>query len=243
MKLNVNTDASIQLTNKLEKLHRSAFPSAVRNTLNDAAFDMKKKTILESARDNFNVKQPSFFKKYTGVKRASGFNLSSMRATVGFLNASDKKVRAAIEGMEKQEHGGVIDDGLRYLKYSRGGGLGKKVQKKNYYDKSKIVTGRSKRAGTVKSKFVARMFRAFKEDKAFFMNTMKGNFLVTVRSASSTIDGKLDFKLNFVMMDRRVKKSKIKRTNFNKEASELTANKIDDFYRKNAEYQFKKALR
>ncbi len=43
MKLDVNTDSAIQLTAKLERLHRSSFPSAVRNTLNDAAFDMKKK--------------------------------------------------------------------------------------------------------------------------------------------------------------------------------------------------------
>ena len=50
MILNVNTDAVVALTNKLEKLHRSAFPVAVRSTLNSAAFDMKKDTILKSAK-------------------------------------------------------------------------------------------------------------------------------------------------------------------------------------------------
>lgn len=43
MQLNVNTDATVALTNKLEKLHKSAFPVAVRSTLNSAAFDMKKR--------------------------------------------------------------------------------------------------------------------------------------------------------------------------------------------------------
>lgn len=243
MRLSVNTTASNHLTDRLKMLHRSGFPSAVRNTLNDAAFDMKKTTILKSAKENFKVKQPTFFKKHTGAEKAKGFNLQSMKAVVGFLDASDKKVRAAISGMEKQEYGGTIDDGLRYLKYSRGGGISRKVQKKNYYDSSKVVTGRSRRGGTRKSKFVARMFRALKEDKSFFMNTMKGNFLVSVKSASSTIDGKLDFKLNFLMMDRRIKKSKIKKTQFNKEASIMTINKMDEFYKKNAEYQFRKLTR
>lgn len=242
MKLNVNTDALIGLTAKLEGMHRSAFPSAVRNTLNDAAFDMKRNTILKSAQQNFDVKQPSFFKKYTGVKKASGFNVNGMGATVGFLNPSDPSVRAAVEGMEKQEHGGVIDDGSRYLRFSRGGNLGRKVQKKNYYNSGNVITGRSRSGGTRKSKFVARAFRSLKEGKPFFMNTMKGNFLVRTNSISKN-DGKLDIKLNFVMMSRKVVKTKLKATHFNQEASQMTVRKMDGFYRKNAQFQFKKYMK
>lgn len=242
MKLNVNTDAVIALTAKLEGMHRSAFPSAVRNTLNDAAFDMKRKTILESAKDNFNVKQPTFFKRYTGVKKATGFNINSMGAMVGFLNPSDPKVRNAIEGMEKQEHGGVIDDGLRYLSHTRGGNLGRKVQRKNYYDRGSVISGRSRGAGTRKSKFVARAYRSLKENKPFFLNTMKGNFLVKTNSISKD-GGKLNIRLHFLMMDRRVKVSRIKATNFNQEASIKTSKKINQFYIKNAQFQFKKHLK
>ena len=42
IKLDVNTDAAIQLTAKLERLSKSAFPSAVRNTLNEVAFEHKR---------------------------------------------------------------------------------------------------------------------------------------------------------------------------------------------------------
>lgn len=245
MRLDVNTNAAISLTAKLERLGKSGFPSAVRNTLNDSGFDMKRNTLLKSAKENFpGLKSPTFFKKYTGVNKAQGFNVRTMKAVVGFLNASDPTVRRAIEGMEKQEFGGIIDDGLRYLKFSRGNRIKGKVQAKNYYDKSKVISGKSKRKGTIKSKFVARMYRAYKENKPFFMNTSKGNFLVTVKSLSSSREsGKLDIKLNFLMMDRRIKKSKIRRTNFNREAAELTVPKMDAFYKKNAEYQFKKYLK
>ncbi|MBL4809315.1 MAG: hypothetical protein JKY43_04565, partial [Phycisphaerales bacterium] len=45
VEFNVNTDAVVSLTNKLEKLHKSAFPVAVRGTLNSAAFDVKQKSM------------------------------------------------------------------------------------------------------------------------------------------------------------------------------------------------------
>ena len=40
--LNVNSTAVIHLTARLERLNNRAFPSAVRATLSDAAFEMKK---------------------------------------------------------------------------------------------------------------------------------------------------------------------------------------------------------
>ena len=78
IKFNVNTDATIALTARLERLNKSAFPSSVRSTLNDAAFEMKKKNILVSAKKNMEVRNPSFFRKFTGVKRESGFDVKSM---------------------------------------------------------------------------------------------------------------------------------------------------------------------
>lgn len=246
MHLNVNTDAAIQLTARLEKISRSAFPLAVRNSLNDAAFDMKKKDILDSAKKNFpGLKAQTFFKKYTGVRKASGFSVNSMVAVFGFLNASDPSVRKAIEGMETQEFGGIIDDGLRYLKFSRGNRIKGFVQKRNYYDPTKVITGRNRGGkGTRKSKFVARAARAHQENKPFFMNTMKGNFLVTVKSMTFDRENdKVDIKLNFLMMDRKMKVAKIKRTNFNKEAALKAVNRMDEYYTTNAEKQFKKHLR
>ena len=49
----VNNKEVIKFTAKLERLHRSSFPSAVRNTLNEAAFNMKKTGLIDSAKKSF----------------------------------------------------------------------------------------------------------------------------------------------------------------------------------------------
>ena len=77
MKLDVKTDASIQLTAKLEKLHRSAFPSAVRNTLNDVAFETKS-LIPKKAEGKFTIRQKNLFKRMSLVNKATGWNINNM---------------------------------------------------------------------------------------------------------------------------------------------------------------------
>ena len=246
MKLDVNTDASIVLTAKLEKLHRSAFPSAVRNTLNDLAFDMKRKEIPTSFKSNFKSKKGtlSFVRKLIQVEKANGFDVKNMKSIVGFLNPSNTIDKRFVEGLEKQELGGIIDDGLRYLKSARGDKINGKVRRENFYDKTKVISGRSRGKGTRKSKFVARAYRAMKENKPMFMNSMKGNFLVRVKSVSSSLSSrKLDFDFEFIAMDRNVKKTNLKSTNFVNEARIKEQKKTDEFYKKQAEFQFKKYLK
>ena len=82
MRLDVNTDAAIQLTAKLEKLHRSAFPSAVRNTLNETAFNAKK-LIPKNTDNNFTIRQKNLFSRFSKVEKATGFDVKSMSSKVG----------------------------------------------------------------------------------------------------------------------------------------------------------------
>tara|TARA_B100000953_G_C18034140_1_gene423819 strand:- start:3049 stop:3792 length:744 start_codon:yes stop_codon:yes gene_type:complete len=239
----VNNKAVIQLTAKLERMHKSAFPSAVRNTLNNAAFDMKQKGILESARKNFTtVRSPSFFKRMTRVNKASGWNVNRMRSEAGFVNASDPSIRSAVEGMEKQEFGGIVNDGARYLKGARtSNSYDRKVRRKNYYDRSKVITGRNRGRGTRKSKFVSRMYRSKKSKKPFFMNTMRGNFLVEVRSIRrNKRSGKIKASLKFLMMSRDKTPVNISRTRFISKAAIKESKSLARNYEKNANYQFKK---
>lgn len=245
MVLDVNTKASIQLTAKLEKLHRSAFPSAVRNTLNDAAFDMKKKTVLESAKKNFkSVKQPQLLKKSLLVVKANGFDVKSMSSKVGLIRLKTD-LEAYVSGLEKQEQGGVIDTGARYLKGARGGNKPNgRVRTENYYDKNNVISGRSRRKGTRKSKFVARMYMSLKLGKPFFGNSMKGNMLFkTVTASTNRNSRQTKYKIVPLMMARNKVVSKIKRTNFMSEAAEKTGKKMETFYNKNAEFQFRKHLK
>lgn len=237
--INVNNDKVIEFTDKLEQLHRSAFPSAVRNTINDAAFDMKRREILRSAKSNFNrVKSPTFFRKFTQVNKASGFNVKTMESVVGFSNSNDPKIRRVISGMKKQEFGGRINDGSRYLKASRGGRINSKVKQQNYFSKQKLLKGSTKTRG---KDLVAKAYQSASTGKSFSLNTRKGNFIVrTKKFSSNRRSRRTSFKLDFLMMDRSKSPSLIKGTRFIKEAGVSSSMKINSFYVKNAEFQIKK---
>jgi hypothetical protein len=240
MILDVNTNANIILTAKLERLNRSAFPSAVRSTLNDAAFEMKKKNILESAKLNMTVRNPAFFRKYTGVKRASGFSVKGMYSEVGFSPINELKSRKALEGMESNEVGGADNDGAMYVGKTRGSrGL---VKRSERFKKGNLATG-YKNAKKGKSNMM-RLVSSKMENKPVFINTKNGRFLVKVNSISSgRKDKKVDIKLDFLMRHRKKHTAHARATHFNKEAAIRTSKQMEGFYNKNATFQFNKVLR
>lgn len=102
---NINSDAAVVFTNKLEKMHRSALPNAVRGALNGAAFDVKKNTMPNAASSTFESRKKNFFRATSSVKPAKGFNLKTMVATVGFVGGDKNQ---AVQDLEKQERGGKI---------------------------------------------------------------------------------------------------------------------------------------
>jgi len=245
MRLDVNMDGAIQLTARMERLNRSAFPLAVRSTLNDLAFDMKQKELGNSFKKNFKPKAGSlsYYKKLNRVEKAAGYNVNSMQSKVGLLS-TNRNDQNFISGMEKQEFGGNIKKGLRYLKDARGGSLRKRVSEDNYYKKSKMVKGPFRRAGTKKSKFVASAIVSMRENKMMFLKTSKGKMLVKVNSISSSIlDKKIKFDFNFIAMSRKKKQTNLRARGNVKEAQEKTIVKVTRFYQKNADYQFNRALR
>lgn len=244
--INLNSDAFVTLADKLERLGRSAFPLAVRQTLNDAAFDVKTRSLPASAARNFTIRNKNFFRTFSIVDKATGFKVNNMKATVG-MDDRGKGIAAetAVNNMEKQEVGGIIDDGFDYLKDSRGGRSVKGVVRKiNYYDRNRVVSGRSRsRGGTVKSKFVARAFRAKKENKPMFFNSIRGNYLMQVTSIKRLKNNRLKITSRLLMKERKGKPAKITPTHFTREAAEDTIKKINGFYAKAAQKQFERVLR
>jgi hypothetical protein len=103
MKVVANIKPLAGLSKGFEGLHKSAFPVAVRGVLNSLAFDMKQNTLLKSAKLSFVERQPNFFKATSRVEKANGFDVNSMKATVGFIGKNQ-----AIDDLEKQERGGSI---------------------------------------------------------------------------------------------------------------------------------------
>ena len=242
----VNTDASIKLTAKLERLHKSAFPSAVRNTLNAAAFDAKKNIPLQAAKV-FTTRQKSFFKRFSTVKKANGFNLKTMSSTVGINSMLDKEIAG---NLESQEFGGTVN-GRKLIPHNdarTSKSRSKRVASKNRHNKVKIHDASrafKSHRGTRSSKFIAAVMSTAKSGKKHMM--IKGSNrgmvyeLTSVRQNTKT--KKVNFKIKKLYSVRSNKTHKVKSTGFMLKSANLAVKKIDGFYKKNAEFQFKKFLK
>ncbi|MBP1638984.1 MAG: hypothetical protein H6Q17_567 [Bacteroidetes bacterium] len=123
---------------ELKNLHRAALPNAVRSTLNDLAFDVKKRSLLEAVKQTqMTIRAPGIWKKYSGVAKATGWEINKMTAEVGMIplgNASEM-----VERLKQQDEGGELKHTQVPLSKARiSKAHGKRVQKKNYWDKVKI---------------------------------------------------------------------------------------------------------
>lgn len=241
---NVNTDASIILTAKLERLNKYAFPAAVRATLSDGAFSMKQKGIRDSANKNLTVRNKTVFKKFTGVEKAKfNKNVSQMKATVGFIPKDGVKGSKVPQGMEANEFGGTDDKGMMYLPKSRISGSSKRlVRSSSRFNKSKIIKGRVRTKKSVSN--TMNMISSFEEKRPTYVTTKKGRFLVQVTEVGfNYATGKSRFKLDFLMRERKKFQAKAKATHFVKEAALSTQKLMEGFYAKNAQFHFDRALK
>ena len=92
---------------RLAKMSRSALPVVTRQTLNRAAYDVKQRTMPREADKTFVKRMPTFFKANSKVKQAEGFDISAMKAEIGFLPKKNDDSHS-VEDLEQQEEGGRI---------------------------------------------------------------------------------------------------------------------------------------
>lgn len=220
--IDINNREVVVLANKLEKMHRSAFPSTVRNTLNDMAFDVKTRTLEKSASKAFIRRDKRFFKAFSSVKKAKGFNTKSMFSEVGMID------KGASADMDKQEKGGTVSKrSLIPMDPSRTGrNKGKKVRKKAHISRINVKK------------------KVSKDKKQQFMVTVKtvgegghfiyGNILFEIKSIRKKI------KLVPLYSVKKGRNVKLKSRPFVRPAALESGKKGAVFFRKNAEFQFKK---
>jgi len=100
----------VQHSVRLQTMHRSAFPVAVRNTLTRAAIGVKVGEMPQQAARTFTQRQRTFFKANSRFEKATGYDVNTMVAKVGFANLKPKVTKDyAVQDLEQQEHGGLID--------------------------------------------------------------------------------------------------------------------------------------
>ena len=243
MVLNVNTQALQEHTERLAYMHRSALPNAIRNTLNKAAFDVKTNTMPKEF-DRFVHRKPTFEKANSGVEMARGFDVDTMKATVGFKENSGTQEQA-VQDMQQQDNGGSIS-GRAFipLKQARtGNSYNRMVRAPNRIGaiKSKIVDSEDSEGNSKMERYTKAAIHAGKG--GFVLGNVvngKGNKMVMrvnkiIREGQKTIIAATP--IYAVKAGRHVH---VKATHFMQKASIMSANKMDAMYIAEAEKQINK---
>lgn len=237
--LNVNTDAAVKLTRKLERMHRSDFPLAVRGTLNSAAFDVKQSTMPASARRNFVQRKANFFKATSRTKKAEGFHVNAMSAMTGFQGNQQ-----AVRDLEEQEFGGKIE-GRSFIPMDPArisGNPNKTIRANARLSRIKLQDARKgkTRGRNRQERFVK---AAVKAGKGGFVI---GNFSPSILWRIDNIrrDGRnMKIRKTPLYTFEKGRSVRVQRTAFMSEAARKTAAKLPSFYEKEAKRRFEKALR
>lgn len=248
LQLNINTDASVIFTNKLEKMHKSALPVAIRTALNSAAFDMKKKTLLNSASAAFENRSSNFFKAFSKVEPATGFDVNGMKATVGFVERGLKgDNNYAVKDLKQQEEGGAIGGkSLIPLNSARSGNSKSRLVKSaNKLTSIKdVINARNQTGKTKGEKFVNAVLKAGAGGFVLGSDVRGENILWRVVDIKSNIKQK-KFKPKLIpLYDYSAgRKIKVDKTGFAQKAALSSAQRIEHFYIEAAQKQFEKHLK
>lgn len=241
--LDVNTKDTIRFTNRLEKMHRSDFPLAVRGTLNDLAFHHKSKELIIAAEEEFIIRQKNFFKAHSGVDKADGWDVNKMASQSGITPRGSK----AAKQLEKQETGGTIQNRpLIYVDPARGGNKANKVKRRNWVNKQGYVRGGATKARSRRSAMVAKAVMGRQTGKLIKLETRSSEHFFRVRSVRFVGRGssrRAAMRMTAIASYEKGRSIRLRRKHpFMQKSGERTLQMADDFYIKNAKKRFEKAL-
>lgn len=241
--LNVDFKDVVKFTAKLEKMRASALPNAIRGTLNDAAFDVKTKTMLQQSKSKFINRSPNFFRANSKVDKAVGFQVSTMRATVGFTEGSLRgDHNFSVRDLEQQERAGDIK-GKSFIPLDtarQGNSYTNLVKPANRITKiTNIIDARKMPKGTKKQQFVKAIYAAG-QGGYVLGSTLKGeNILWRVDYLDSDPDAR-QWRLTPLYDYRKGRTVHVDETGFMQTATLNSAEKLNKFYIAQAEFWIKK---
>jgi hypothetical protein len=254
--LNVNSNEVIAYTAKLEKLHKSDFPIAVRNALTSTAFEMKQKTLPNQAERTFKKRHSgNAWKRFTKVTKADGFDINRMFSDVHF---TESKGSDFSENQLTQSQGGKIKNRSFVARDNARAGSGKLKAPlrpsaiKNIIDARTVTSRRGKGGGTHqirsgKAKFVTAAIAAKQQygNKAYvlsqYTNKKGGRTLFKIDQARRTRSG-LNLKYTAIHDVKGKRHVKVGATNYILKAAEAARKQLPDYYIKAAQARFEKRL-
>jgi len=237
--------------NSLNLISKKAYPTAIRDTLNNAAFDVKKNTMPKSS-DRFVKRVSTFFKASSTVEMAKGNNVLTMQSVIGFKPKNDKKAHS-IEDLEQQEHGGKIKD--RDYIAGRGARTGESWNKmvrtglklkdlKSRIKESNLIDVTKGHKQSKKQKFIRASFMAQKTGRFVLGNkTSSGSRTISRIDSAVKIGGKIRIKRTALYSYNKGRLAPVKATNFMKRASMETSLSINKWFIVNAEKQINRIFK
>ena len=243
MILNVNSDANVVFANKLEKLSRTALPNVVRKSLNGAAMDVKKRTLLKSANKSFTLRSKTFFKAKSRVNFAEGKDINKMKSAVGMIDSGLYGGQSyAVKNLIDQEQGGTIK-GRKFIAVDAA-----RVSK----NRSKNVKKNNRIGGGIK--FADwRNSRGKNRNQKWFNSAKKAGVGGLIRGSFSPIIFRIasikkrksgtKIKVNPVYYIRPKSSFRVKSTGFAKRAAMESHKLVDTIFMKEAKIRFKRQLK
>jgi hypothetical protein len=240
--ININTNAVVAFTRKLERLHRSALPNAIRGALNKAAFDVKQNTMPRSADSEFIKRSPNFFKANSKVDMAQGFAVNQMRASVGFISNGIAN-NYAVDELEQQERGGLIKRrSFVATDIARGGSAVQPVRPGNRLKSIKKIAnvdhviGKNSHEKFIKSAvYAGKGGYVISNGMLWRIDAIKTKKVKVIGRYSAT-----KVKATPIYSFDAGRSVSIKGTGFMRRASIESANKLDDFYISEAKRQIER---
>ena len=248
-RFDINSKEVVQLTAKLERLNATIMPKVVASTLNELAFDMKKKQIPKSAKIAFINRKPNFFDVFSKFTKTKIGSINTMQSEAGMIDGK----RAALKNMDNQEDGEDINNDLIARDNIRVSNSRSKMVRSVYslenipkvsslIDASK-VKARNANQRYVKAAFMARKLHG---NNAYILgNIYKGRQTLSKIGAMSS-----DFKTRKLNIERTplysFKKNRsvpVKSKGFINRAGFESGLKVDFIYITNARRQFDKLFR
>ena len=230
--LNINTKQLNHFAAKLEQYSDWALPVAIRGALNDAAYDMKVNTMPSVVLTKFITRKENFFKANSTYQKAEGFNVKTMKSTVGFISdkLNNQKGNFAVQDLKQQEEGGQIQKKTMIpFNAARGGSSNKPVRANDRLTAIKNAKFVVNAPGSdYKQKFIKTVI--FAGVGGYVIGGQTNEVLFRVDSIN---DG--SFKLTGLYSFKKGRSVDVEKTNFMKEAGDLAGESIEEYFIKRAE--------
>lgn len=242
---NVNTNALVSLANRLEKIHRSDLPIAIRGTLTKAALLTKTESLPRSSGNRFVNRNRTFFKSKSRFRGATGFDVNQMQATVGMVDLRRNGDDHAVRDLEQQEHGGIIK-GRSFVPTDKarvGGNRAKNVAPRNRLGRitirDVIRSGRSV-GKTKEQRFIKSVTLAKKRFGAKAYVLTRTMLFRVDRVGFNKRARRLNLKVTPLYSFKQGRTVKVKATHFMRQATMVQAKRLDIFFKNEAEKRIKK---